>query len=70
MLFKYSEGLIKQLESELPGKLGGTNGSTRCLFTKLGPDFSVSSSVLRLIMVKSEHDELSRLAAGAKKVGD
>lgn len=40
ILFRYSDGLIKWLEpsKEFPlGKLGGTNGSTSCLFTKFGP---------------------------------
>lgn len=61
---------MRLFESELPGKLGGMKGSTRCLFTKFGPCFSDSSvSVLRLMIVRSEHEELSRLAAGADKVG-
>lgn len=39
MLFKYSDGLIRWFEPSLVpfGKLGGTNGRTNCLFTKLGP---------------------------------
>lgn len=59
MLLKYSEGLMRLLESELPGKLGGTKGSTRCLLTKFGKCLSPfsSTSVFKLIMVKSEQEE-------------
>lgn len=39
MLFRYSDGLMRCVtpSCDLFGKLGGTNGSTSCLLTKLGP---------------------------------
>lgn len=65
ILLKYSDGLINLLESPVvPGKLGGTNGSTRCLFTSLVAASLVCSSTSRLMIVRSEQEELSRFEAG------
>lgn len=63
MLRRYSDGLMRLLESPIPGNEGGTNGSTLCLLTKLGPVCFSESSPSKLIIVKSEHDEFSLLAA-------
>lgn len=64
MLLKYSDGLMRLLESALPLKLGGMKGRTRCLLTKLGECLSLSSPFVSMLMiVKSEHEELSLLEA-------
>lgn len=65
ILLKYSEGLISLLESPaVPGKLGGTNGNTLCLFTSFGVASVPCSSTSRLMIVRSEQEELSRFVAG------
>lgn len=67
ILRRYSDGLINLLESPaVPGKLGGTNGNTLCLLTSFGVASLLicsCSSVSRLMIVRSEQEELSRFVA-------
>lgn len=76
ILFRYSDGLIRLFESPA-GKLGGTNGKTRCLLTKFGVECLFRSFVIvsslsapKLTIVRSEQEEFRRLdVAKEQKVG-
>lgn len=65
ILRRYSEGLMRLLESPLPGKLGGMKGRTLCLLTRCGTAklFPSSDSEARVITVRSEQELLSLLVA-------